>query len=56
MTLTPFMILILAAFALFVGTLGWVSIWSNLGPSPAKASKAKPAEAPMVGASPRLSA
>ena len=56
MTLTPFMILILSAFALFVGTLGWVSVWSRGAPSPAKAAKAKPAERAMAGASPRLSA
>jgi hypothetical protein len=31
MTLTPFMILILAAFAVFIGVLGGVSIWSKAG-------------------------
>ena len=40
MTLTPFMILILAAFAVFVGVLGVVSIWSKTG-----SSKAQPARA-----------
>ena len=55
MTLTPFMILILSAFALFVGTLGWVSVWSQSAPAPRKAAKAKPAERPIAGASPGLS-
>jgi hypothetical protein len=31
MTLTPFMILILAAFAVFIGVLGGVSIWTMAG-------------------------
>ena len=31
MTLTPFLAMTLAAFAIFVGTLGVVSIWSKGG-------------------------
>jgi hypothetical protein len=31
MTLTPFMILILAAFAVFIGVLGVVSVWTKAG-------------------------
>jgi hypothetical protein len=44
MTLTPFMILILTGYALFIGVLGVVSIWSNGGARRATAAKAKPAE------------
>lgn len=42
MTLTPFLILILAGYALFVGVLGWVSIWSNRARQPARSEKAAP--------------
>jgi hypothetical protein len=31
MTFTPFMILILLGYAVFIGALGWVSIWSKGG-------------------------
>jgi hypothetical protein len=31
MTLTPFLILILAGYALFLGTVGFVSIWERRG-------------------------
>jgi hypothetical protein len=55
MTLTPFMILILAGFAVFIGVLGAVSIWSNGGARRAAASKAKPAEGPSARTSPTLS-
>jgi hypothetical protein len=42
MTLTPFMILILTGYALFIGVLGVVSIWSNGGAWRASVAKAKP--------------
>jgi hypothetical protein len=42
MTLTPFMILILACYALFIGVLAVVSIWSN-GPPRTTVAKAQPA-------------
>jgi len=38
MTLTPFMILILACYALFIGVVGFVSIWSKGGKSKAAAA------------------
>jgi hypothetical protein len=41
MTLTPFMILILAGFAVFMGVLGAVSVWSKGGGR--KAAAAQPA-------------
>jgi hypothetical protein len=50
MTLTPFMILILACYALFIGVVAVVSIWSN-GGRRAPMAKAKPASE----ASPRVS-
>jgi hypothetical protein len=45
MTLTPFMILILAAFAVFIGVLGGVSLWTKAGDRrPARAQPARSAE------------
>ena len=41
MTLTPFMILILACYALFIGVLAVVSIWSNGGARQSTKAKAK---------------
>lgn len=50
MTLTPFMILILAAFAVFVGVLGVVSIWSNAGVR--REARGRPAVQPAVRPAP----
>ena len=47
MTLTPYMILILAAFAVFIGVLGGVSIWTKAGPQ--RSARASPAPAPGAG-------
>jgi hypothetical protein len=55
MTLTPFMILILAGFAVFIGVLGVVSIWSNAGARRSSVVQAKPAEGAPARTSPTLS-
>lgn len=55
MTLTPFMILILAAYALFIGVLSVVSIWSNGGARRATVAKAMLADGASASASPTLS-
>lgn len=44
MTLTPFLILILAAYALFIGALGWVSIWSKGAKRPVRSEETASAQ------------
>jgi hypothetical protein len=54
MTLTPFMILILAGYALFIGVLGVVSIWSHGGSRRAGVAKTEPANGASARPSPSL--
>jgi len=55
MTLTPFMILILAGYALFIGVLAVVSIWSNGAVRPAPVAKAEPTARASARTAPTLS-
>jgi hypothetical protein len=55
MTLTPFLILILAGYAVFIGVLGVVSIWSNGGARRSAGAQVKPAQATPAGTSATVS-